>query len=380
MEDAAAKLQTYNIEITPQKPQLSFDNPPPMPHEFSFFSSRSRRRGSDTWIISVFVIFHILAFITTMFVNDCSANSHGDCAIQLLGRMSFQPLSENPLLGPSASTLDKVGALQRKYFAEKHQMWRLFTCTWLHAGVVHLIINLGCIIFVGIHLERDFGPLRVGIIYLLSGFVGSLVCALFVRNSPVTTASGALSGLLGAIISGLIRNWKVYTNKCAALALLFIISMINFLLGLLPYVDNFSNMGAFISGSLLGLVLLFTPQARQVAQYKTELIEYTPTMLTLKLDRPVLRSVSLMLFSVVFAGCLVAVLQDMNINDYCGWCRYVDCVPFRRWSCSEITSSCESMVSNSQTTLTCMGNGNFRVFPYTNITHSRMRDLCTLIC
>ncbi|GKU87726.1 hypothetical protein SLEP1_g2076 [Rubroshorea leprosula] len=107
MEDDAAKLQTYNIEITPQKPQLSFDNPPPPPpppHEFSFFSSRSRRRGSDTWIISVFVILHILAFITAMFVNDCSANSHGDCALQLLGRISFQPLSENPLLGPSAST------------------------------------------------------------------------------------------------------------------------------------------------------------------------------------------------------------------------------------------------------------------------------------
>lgn len=141
-------------------------------------------------------------------------------------------------------SLDKVGALQRKYFAEKHQIWRLFTCTWLHAGFIHLIVNLGCIIFVGIHLERDFGPcknfclikyifsliltclqssfnpisqfcltVRVAIIYLLSGFVGNLVCALFAWNSPVTTASGVLSGLLGAIISGLIRNWKVYTNK-----------------------------------------------------------------------------------------------------------------------------------------------------------------------
>jgi hypothetical protein len=51
----------------------------------------------------VLVIIQIGFFIATMLVNDCFTNSHGDCTFPSLGRLSFQPLSENPLLGPSMS-------------------------------------------------------------------------------------------------------------------------------------------------------------------------------------------------------------------------------------------------------------------------------------
>jgi uncharacterized membrane protein (UPF0136 family) len=90
----------------------------------------------------------------------------------------------------------------------------------------------------------------------------------------------------------------------AALASLLFFSMINFVLGLLPYVDNFSNIGGFISGFLLGFVLLFSPQLRKVAQNKGDLYEYgvkvsTKLRLKQKLDRPVMRSVCLLLFGLM---------------------------------------------------------------------------------
>lgn len=69
---------------------------------FPFFRPLSQKRA-NTWIISLFVILHLSAFTVTMIVNDCWENSHGDCALKPLRRFSFQPLSENPLLGPSAS-------------------------------------------------------------------------------------------------------------------------------------------------------------------------------------------------------------------------------------------------------------------------------------
>lgn len=40
----------------------------------------------------------------------------------------------------------------------------------------------------------------------------------------------------------------------------------------------------------------------------------------------------------------------------------------------------QTMVSNEQLTMTCMENGNFRVFPFTNISRARINDLCNLIC
>ncbi|KAF9595787.1 hypothetical protein IFM89_004189 [Coptis chinensis] len=46
----------------------------------------------------------------------------------------------------------------------------------------------------------------IGLVYILSAFVGSLTAALFIKNNPAVTSSGALFGLLGAMISVLIRN------------------------------------------------------------------------------------------------------------------------------------------------------------------------------
>lgn len=54
---------------------------------------------------------------------------------------------------------------------------------------------------------------RIGIIYLLSGFGGSVLSSLFIRNRISVGASGALFGLLGAMLSELITNWSIYTNK-----------------------------------------------------------------------------------------------------------------------------------------------------------------------
>ncbi|KAJ7959071.1 Rhomboid-like protein [Quillaja saponaria] len=369
------------IEIKPSSAKFSDDVTDNLQEQkIPFFKSGFRNHG-DTWVISVFVIVHIVAFFATMVVNDCWTNSHGDCAVKALGRLSFQPLSENPLLGPSASTLDEMGALQRTFLTEYHQTWRLFTFPVLHGGAIHLVINLCSVIFVGIHLEQEFGPLRIGIVYILSAFVGALVAALFIQNTPAVGSSGALYGLLGAMLSALVLNWKFYNNKVAAIASLIFVSMINFVLGLLPYIDNFSSIGGFLSGILLGFVLLFTPQLRQVGGlFETCVKSSIMLRLKQKLDRPVLRSVSLFLFSLLLAGCLAAVLHGVNINQYCKWCRYVDCVPFQRWQCKNIATSCETMVSNAQLTLTCMSNGNYKVFPFTNISQARINDLCTMIC
>lgn len=57
------------------------------------------------WLIPFFVIANVIVFIVTMYVNDCP-NSNSPvgpvpCIAPFLGRFSFQPFSENPLLGPS---------------------------------------------------------------------------------------------------------------------------------------------------------------------------------------------------------------------------------------------------------------------------------------
>ena len=51
----------------------------------------------------------------------------------------------------------KMGGLQVNYATRKHEGWRLFSCIWLHAGLVHLFANMLSLIFIGIRLEQEFG-------------------------------------------------------------------------------------------------------------------------------------------------------------------------------------------------------------------------------
>lgn len=88
----------------------------------------------------------------------------------------------------------------------------------------------------------------------------------------------------------------------AAIVAILSISAINLMLGVLPYVNNFANIGGFISGFLLGFVLLFSPRLAQMPHSKGGLVDNEvkfSVKLRKKLDRPVLRSVSLVILSLL---------------------------------------------------------------------------------
>ncbi|KAJ7980845.1 Rhomboid-like protein [Quillaja saponaria] len=135
------------------------------------------------WLVPSFVVANIVLFIIAMYVNNCPKNSAGSsCVVKFLGRFSFQPLKENPLFGPSATTLEKMGALVVDKVVHQHQGWRLISCIWLHAGVIHVLANMLSLVFIGIRLEQEFGFVRIGLLYVISGLGGSLLSALFIQS------------------------------------------------------------------------------------------------------------------------------------------------------------------------------------------------------
>lgn len=54
--------------------------------------------------------------------------------------------------------------------------------------------------------------------------------------------------------------------QCAALMTLIFVIVLNLAIGILPHVDNFAHIGGFISGFLLGFVVLIRPQFGWVNQ------------------------------------------------------------------------------------------------------------------
>lgn len=51
----------------------------------------------------------------------------------------------------------KMGALETSKVTNDHEGWRLITCIWLHAGVVHILANMLSLLLIGIRLEKEFG-------------------------------------------------------------------------------------------------------------------------------------------------------------------------------------------------------------------------------
>ncbi|KAM7526351.1 hypothetical protein LguiA_016253 [Lonicera macranthoides] len=332
------------------------------------------------WLIPSFVVANVVMFGISMYVNNCPKNSVS-CVADFLGRFSFQPFKENPLLGPSSSTLEKMGALDVSKVVDGHQGWRLISCIWLHGGLLHLLANMLSLVVIGIRLEREFGFVRIGLLYLIAGFGGSLLSALFIQSNISVGASGAVFGLLGAMLSELITNWTIYANKIAALVTLVVIIAINLAVGILPHVDNFAHIGGFISGFLLGFVFLIRPQFGWVSQ------RYAPPGYSTPLAKPkfktyqcVLWIISLLLLVAWLVAGLVQLLRGVDLNDHCSWCHYLSCVPTSRWSCNTQPISCMSEQSGNQLSLTCSNNNRNGTYTLVNATASQIQGLCSQLC
>lgn len=208
------------------------------------------------------------------------------------------------------------------------------SCVWLHAGVFHLVVNMIALLIFGIQLEHDFGFILIGLLYLISGLGGSLLSALFSSSAISVGASGALFGLLGATLSELITNWSHYRSRCGQLFQLIVVIGVNLAIGLLPRVDNFAHIGGFVTGFLLGFVILMREQYAYVR--RRDLLDPSmerPVKHRFKPYQLILFLISLLLLIAGFAGGFAALYSGVNAYQKCSWCRYLNCVPSSHWVC-----------------------------------------------
>ncbi|KAF6154484.1 hypothetical protein GIB67_028376 [Kingdonia uniflora] len=260
-------MASRDIESTEVRNKETNKNP------FSSHCNESSERKWRSWLVPLFVVVNVVMFIVTMSINNCpnhhTHKSQGKCVVRFLGRLSFEPLKQNSLFGPSFATLEKLGGLESYRIAYDHEQWRLVTAMWLHAGLVHLIPSMLSLVLIGVRLERQLGFVRIGIIYILCGYGGSVLSTISFEDKTYggssnisVSGSGPLFGLLGAMLSELLINWSIYMKKVAAVLTITFVIAVNIVVGFLPHtdVDNFSHIGAFVTGFLLGFIFLLRPQ------------------------------------------------------------------------------------------------------------------------
>jgi membrane associated rhomboid family serine protease len=78
--------------------------------------------------------------------------------------------------------------------------WRLGTAMFLHASFLHIALNMFSLYWVGSILEQVIGHWRFLLLYVVSGIAGSAGALLLKPDSLTVGASGAIFGVLGALL------------------------------------------------------------------------------------------------------------------------------------------------------------------------------------
>lgn len=135
------------------------------------------------------------------------------------------------------------------------EAWRLVTSIFLHAGLLHIAVNMYSLWALGPAVERFFGRPRFLATYLLSG-IGGVLLSLFLSPYPSVGASGAIFGLLGSLAALLYLHRTIFGQLGAMqLRQLVFVAMINLVMGLTPGIDNWGHVGGLASGVVLAVFL-----------------------------------------------------------------------------------------------------------------------------
>lgn len=138
------------------------------------------------------------------------------------------------------------------------EWWRLFTLTFLHIGIIHIVMNMFVLADVGRIVERIHGTPTFFAIYALSGWAASLTSVLVKPDVVSAGASGAVFGVCGALLAFLVRQRaSVPTQALHRLrGSIGVFIVYNVLYGLgSKTTDNAAHFGGLIAGFLLGLAL-----------------------------------------------------------------------------------------------------------------------------
>jgi membrane associated rhomboid family serine protease len=145
---------------------------------------------------------------------------------------------------------------------EPDQWYRFIVPIFLHAGIIHIGFNMLLQLTLGRDMEKEIGPLRFALVYFSAGIFGFVLGGNYAADGLSSVgASGSLFGIMALTLLDLFYNWTSRRSPMKDLLFLLLDIAIAFVLGLLPGLDNFSHIGGFLMGIVLGICLLHSPQA-----------------------------------------------------------------------------------------------------------------------
>ena len=166
------------------------------------------------------------------------------------------------LLGIITNTHEEIINLFANYapYIKDGEYYRLFTSMFVHANLFHILFNMYALYLLGKEAESFFGKWKFLGIYIISGLSGSLLSILLNPVTPSIGASGAIFGILGALLY-FGYNYRVYLGNTLVKEILPVI-VINLALGfMITGVDNYAHIGGLVGGITTAMAFGFKSRA-----------------------------------------------------------------------------------------------------------------------
>lgn len=141
------------------------------------------------------------------------------------------------------------------------QPWRMVTAAFVHIGIYHIFFNMWALVSLGALAEAIYKKATYFFLYLLSGIGGSILSAFVYPITVSAGASGAIFGIVGALIATFALGRLHLPPKVvkSQLTTLVIVAVFNLAYGAaMPGLNNAAHMGGLITGALMGAIIAIT--------------------------------------------------------------------------------------------------------------------------
>ena len=131
------------------------------------------------------------------------------------------------------------------------EVWRIVTSGFLHAGFLHIAINMFALFILGRLLEPGIGTPRFLGVYFVSLFAGSFGALLLDPNETTVGASGAIFGLMSAAF--IVARHRGMEQLASQIGFYVVLNVV-FTFGW-PGISVGGHLGGLIGGGLAALVI-----------------------------------------------------------------------------------------------------------------------------
>lgn len=128
------------------------------------------------------------------------------------------------------------------------ELYRLITCGFLHADIIHLLCNMYSLNIIGTQIENFIGKKKFLFVYFISLITGSLLSSI-INTGWSVGASGAIFGLLGSLLY-FGYHYRIYLGSVMKSQIIPVI-IANLGIGLIiPNIDISAHIGGLVGGLL----------------------------------------------------------------------------------------------------------------------------------